>query len=437
MKDTREAKRGHILQVFLVGGSSVFLVGCLLLLSQFSYPYFHTIIEMAIAAVGGAIFLIAVNSYRYSRNDFFLFLGLIYLFVSILGFVHAMTYKGVQFVQGFDANVPTQLWVASRYLLALGFLIAPLLLGRTLRYRHHYLMGLGYFILTGLILLSILWWRNFPTAFVEGQGLTVFKIASEYIVSGAFFGGILLLGRRRRYLDGGVYGSLVTALVLLIAGELFFTLYQDVYGYTNAVGHALLIASTLFSYRALVRKTLIEPFGTVFRDLHDANTRLHLLATTDELTGIDNRRHALEHIENQFNIALRFGKPFSLIMMDIDDFKRINDTYGHLVGNEVIRGFAERLKRSFRSVDIVGRYGGDEFMICPLEMTPAECEAVINKMIHSASTEPFIVGDRRIEIGLSAGICGRTNETTLDEVIQKADDRLYASKRKGKNLATL
>src|SRR4051812_33568273 len=116
--------------------------------------------------------------------------------------------------------------------------------------------------------------------------------------------------------------------------------------------------------RSMLRiKRLQEALEERERELLEMNERLRHMSQTDALTGLDNRRHLNERIEEMFAHAMRLKEPFAIVMSDLDKFKSVNDTYGHQAGDEVLKQFAKILKDEAREIDRVGRYGGEEFML--------------------------------------------------------------------------
>jgi signal transduction histidine kinase len=173
--------------------------------------------------------------------------------------------------QGSDANLPTQLWVASRYVMSISLLIAPLTLDRKLKI--HFVLA-GYAVVTGLLLGSIFYWRVFPDCYVAGVGLTPFKKISEYVISLILLASIALLIRRRDKFDAGVLRLLVLSIVATVGAELAFTTYVSVYGGANMVGHFFKLASYYLIYRAIIVTGLVRPYDLVFRDLKQSEEAL-------------------------------------------------------------------------------------------------------------------------------------------------------------------
>jgi diguanylate cyclase len=158
-------------------------------------------------------------------------------------------------------------------------------------------------------------------------------------------------------------------------------------------------------------------------------------ARTDALTLVGNRRALDDRIARCLDDFRRFGQTFVVLMIDLDKFKRFNDTYGHQVGDEVLRGVARILQRSFRDTDIVARYGGEEFAVLLPGVSPEEARtaaARARKMIEKAS---FHCDNRRLQVTASLGIALVRPGEDVAGLIHRADEALYASKNAGRNCA--
>lgn len=258
---TRAAVRSY--QSLLVG--TVVLAG-LYLTSRHSYLLFHSIAETFSVVVAASIFVIAWNARHLYDNTYLLLIGIASFFLAGLGLLHMFAYKGVGLFAGYDANLPTQLWIATRGMEAITFLIAPVVVGKRLRADLTFAL---YALITALVLASIFVWPIFPTCYVDrpGGGLTPFKIMGEYLICLALFICLVLLRLRQGDFDPQVLRLLAGSLALAIAAELAFTQYVSVYGPANLVGHLLKIISLYFLYRAIVLTALVRPLDLLFRDL--------------------------------------------------------------------------------------------------------------------------------------------------------------------------
>jgi diguanylate cyclase (GGDEF)-like protein len=174
-------------------------------------------------------------------------------------------------------------------------------------------------------------------------------------------------------------------------------------------------------------------FYSFVRDVTDRKRledELQRAATYDHLTGALNRQALEERILAELERARRYSNPFSLIMLDIDDFKQINDTLGHLAGDRVISSVAAILQQNIRVVDSVGRWWGEEFVILLTETREQEAALVADKL-RKALADNVIDGVAKVTA--SFGISTFQKDDSLDTMINRADDLLYSAKRGGKN----
>jgi PAS domain S-box-containing protein len=241
----------------------VFVLVGLYLTSLYSYLLFHSLAEVFSVVIACSIFVLAWNSRRFLDNDYLLLVGIAYLFVGCMDLIHTLAFKGMGVFQGYDANLPTQLWIVARYLESLSLVIAPLFLRRKLRANSALL---GYTLVVILLLASILG-RIFPDCYIEGVGLTPFKKVSEYIIALVLLASAVMLLRNRRDFDRDVLRWLIWAIVVTIGSELVFTFYTDVYDLANLMGHFFKIVSFYLIYKAIVETGLSRPYDLLFRSL--------------------------------------------------------------------------------------------------------------------------------------------------------------------------
>jgi PAS domain S-box-containing protein len=253
----------------------ILLVGVLILLglylaSLYSYLLFHSLAEIFSIIVAFSIFIISWNSRRFIDNNYFIFIGIAFLFVGFMDLAHTIAYPGMAVLPGSSTNTAAQLWISARYIQGLSLLVAPLLIGRQLRF--NWLLP-GYGLIVLLLWVSIFYWQNFPICFIEGVGLTPFKKISEYAISLVLLGSIFVTSQKRREFDSGVLRLLFAAIIVTILSELFFTLYENPFGLPNLVGHFLKIVSFYFIYKAIIETGLVRPYDLLFRNLRQSEER--------------------------------------------------------------------------------------------------------------------------------------------------------------------
>ena len=161
---------------------------------------------------------------------------------------------------------------------------------------------------------------------------------------------------------------------------------------------------------------------------------LRQLATTDELTGLANRRHFLELAQNEYRRAQRFQHPLSIALIDIDHFKDINDSHGHSAGDHVLRAMSKVFLKNIREIDVLARLGGDEFVLLLPAASSSQAYEVVERA-RTALNQPISISDTSasITIRISVGIASLTHDETFDGFMIRADQALYRAKESGRN----
>lgn len=299
--------------VWIVLSAGAIIAG-LLVISEDSYLLFHSLIEVFSIIVAGSIFMIAWNARRYLDNDYFLFIGIAYLFVEIIDLLHTLAYHGMGVFANTGSNLATQLWVAGRYLQSITLVLATFFCNKKLNIRAQVVI---YGFVTSLLLASIFYWHIFPVCYIEGSGLTDFKILSEYIVIAILGVAILLLLKQRQWFDRDVLRLLVGSMITAIAAEFMFTTYFNVYGSANTVGHFLRLISFYLAYKAIVETGLVRPQAVLFHNLAQSEEQLRHQA--GELQARNEELDAFAH-----TVAHDLKNPLATLIVAVDtisDFK--------------------------------------------------------------------------------------------------------------------
>jgi diguanylate cyclase (GGDEF)-like protein len=160
-----------------------------------------------------------------------------------------------------------------------------------------------------------------------------------------------------------------------------------------------------------------------------ARRRLERELATDPLTRTASRRHIVDRLEQEFERYTRYGTPFSLISLDLDEFKQVNDVYGHQVGDDLLVAFAQRVRARIRSTDLLGRVGGDEFLLLLPHTVLASARSLASDLL--AAVDGPLVGD--VGVGVSMGVAEvRDDDRDIDALVARADATLYEAKRGGR-----
>lgn len=185
-------------------------------------------------------------------------------------------------------------------------------------------------------------------------------------------------------------------------------------------------------------RDLIDTAVNLLRTCLDRATRhadVLALSILDGMTGVHNHRHFVAALKGELTRARRYAQPLSLLLVDVDHFKRVNDQHGHLAGDAILKGLAQRLKASVREVDLVARYGGEEFVVVAPQTDLKQAESFADRLRKRISEDVFPSDGKDLKVSVSIGV----SETLADRVeceddlIRIADTRLYRAKESGRN----
>ena len=171
------------------------------------------------------------------------------------------------------------------------------------------------------------------------------------------------------------------------------------------------------------------------KELQEANARLELLSNTDQITELYNRHYFFQVAQHFWEEARRYKLPLTVMMMDLDDFKAVNDTHGHLFGDHVLQQAAARLKSNTRKSDIVARYGGEEIVVLASNTDLPTGLVLAERLRIAVASEPYVMGNCSATVTISVGISGTelAEFSSFDELLESSDQALYSAKRAGKN----
>jgi PAS domain S-box-containing protein len=297
----------------------------------YNYLLFHSVAEVFSMVIAFSIFVLAWNSRQYADNQYLIFLGIGLLFVGILDGVHTLAYKGMGVFPGYGPNLPTQLWIASRILQSVSLVLAPLFIKRRVPVVPVFW---GYTLVTVLLLSAIFFWQVFPDCFLEPGGLTRFKVAGEYGIVGILLAAIFFLFHQRQAFEPDIFRFLIWSITLMVASELCFSIYRDVYDIFNMVGHLLKIMAFYLIYRGLMVTGITQPQALLFRNLQESEARYRSVLETalDGFWRVDPGGRLLEVNEAYCRMS-GYSKPELLAsrIADVEAFETPEDTAAHLL----------------------------------------------------------------------------------------------------------
>jgi diguanylate cyclase (GGDEF)-like protein len=230
---------------------------------------------------------------------------------------------------------------------------------------------------------------------------------------------------------GGPYGSLThstLAGVALKAGEQQYGTLKVLYAQPTEL-------------EASAQDVLVLLGAVTANAVHNHCLKLEVqqMTDTDPLTGLYNQHHFLELAELELKRSRRYAHPLSLLYIDIDHFRQINEAYGHSVGDQVLGEVARLFKQNLRSVDLLGRYGGEEFTLLLPETGLNDALGVAGRLLYTLRAEPITTSAGKIPVTVSIGVSGQTGkeELSIDHLLDQADRALYQSKKEGRDRVTV
>ncbi|MCK4369748.1 MAG: PAS domain S-box protein [Candidatus Lokiarchaeota archaeon] len=292
----------------------------------YSYLLFHSIAELFSIIIAGGIFLVGWNSRKYMNNSFFLVLGVSSLFIAVIDLIHTLAYSGMNIFTGYDANLPTSLWIAARYLQAGSCLFASLLIKKTLQPIYLFITYLS----VALILVFLIFATLFPVCYIVGVGLTPFKIVSEYIIAIILLVCLLIIIKNRTEFDKKVFSLMISSILATMIAELAFTFYFGVTELPNFIGHIFKIIAFYLLYKAIIQIGIEEPFGLLFRKIKRSELELKNII---EHSGV-----GITMVDENGVYLLVNEKAAENLGGNLEDFigKTLNDVFPEKIANEYL-----------------------------------------------------------------------------------------------------
>lgn len=246
----------------------------LILLSLINFYLFHSVAEVFSCAIAYSIFMFSINTYKISKNKFFVLLGIGYVFVAVLDMLHTFSYGDVVVFINESYDADTKFWIAARIVEVYTFLIASASLYKKNIKPNTYYIFFVYFAVTAILVLDILYLKILiPTLRIDGIGMTKHKIYLEYTIMFGFFISFLLIYRARNKINHTIFIFLAAALILKILSEFLFTLYCNATDIFILIGHLLKVGSSYFIYTGILENGIRMPFDILNYNLRIADSK--------------------------------------------------------------------------------------------------------------------------------------------------------------------
>lgn len=253
---------------------------------------------------------------------------------------------------------------------------------------------------------------------IEQGGESVYRLVIPTTQVGGVTGNLLLV------LDATPYSANEKRLMTIAAGTGFLTMLM-----------ALFIAYSIYSYNLEQAK---KENRRLEQMVAERTREIEILSNTDGLTGLWNRRYLEEILDRECQRAKRYGHELTILMLDLDHFKHVNDTYGHRGGDEVLRESARRVKTVLRQTDFVGRYGGEEIVVVLTDTNRENALTVCEKIRRTIADAPVTFEGQQIPVTTSIGASSMASaHESVHDILERADAALYHSKRDGRNRVTM
>lgn len=255
-------------------------------------------------------------------------------------------------------------------------------------------------------------------------------LVSFYIVILWIYPIYKLLSDRAPSILRRVIAILYGVTVLTFAGRAYFTFLA---------GEKMTLTSSTFynvlAFLSLYIVMLVGSIGFILLAKEKSDIELIKAATLDEMTSIYNRGTFFKHAKELISLHKRKEKPLAFLMMDLDHFKKINDTYGHHTGDLVLTKFAEEIKNQLRNYDLFGRFGGEEFVLLLPETGESDGRLIAERLRKQIEDNPVSVNDKRISYTISIGIASLIpdDSTSIEALLNLSDKALYLAKKNGRN----
>lgn len=384
------------------------------------FPAFHVTLEGMCLIAALSIYVIGTRTYRFSNSVMLLYISVAFFYVGSLEVLHLFYFDGVGLLPDASANRAVQFWTASRALEIGSIGAVPLALKRkSTRSQLH----VGFFAVFALLCASI-FAGLFPVCLVEGSGYTPFKRWAEFAIAAAAAFSLAMMKRTPGRVGNKVSARTMGGVAAFGLSGLLFIFRFEPHGALDVLAHLLGLISFAFFWSIVIEEGLDRPYEHMFREIYERSAR-------DILTGLYNRAGFDRDAETALAAKGAEETEFSLFAMDLDDFKRVNDDFGHPEGDVALKEFAAILTETLGEGPLVARYGGDEFVV--LAKGGAAWALAAEARLRSRAAA-WRESPRRAALGLSlAWVSRRGGPGAALEVLYREADALMLDEKRRKH----
>lgn len=369
----------------------------------------HASVEVFAIVVSIMVFGVSWHAFQAERPSNVIIIACGFLASGLLDFAHMMSYQGMpDLVTPASAQKAITFWLCARLLGALTVLAVAFRPWRPFDdpgTRHVWLAGTLAFVATVYYL--ALWQpQAWPVFFIEGSGLTPVKVALEALVVLIMVVAALRLLRARSENPPYDVGGLLAAALLWILSELALTVYENVNDLFSLVGHVYKVLAYLLVYRLVFVASVQAPYALLANEMtrsESAELQVEALAFYDRLTGLPNRALLGDRVSQVLAASEEDNERAALVLLNIDGFKHINDSFGHAVGDALLRVLGTRLQGTVAESDTAACVGGDEFAILLREVRDAGEVAALQERLIEVVAQPLHVAGQELRITVSMG----------------------------------
>ncbi len=406
-------KRHLVIALLLIG---------LLVLALYNLAFCVVIVNLSNILIYFFFFLFAFNSRKLSMKSGFIILAIAFLWTGIFDILHLFSLDNINVLNS-DSNELHQYWISARIIESAFILIGFIFYKYLRKVNDLYIIA----VISITLILFIIFSNILPPLYFEGSHTVLFYVFDITVLLSFLIIIIFIKSNKELFPDHSV---IATAMSLKLISEFLYLLTHGLDGYIILAPQLVRLGANYILLTKIVIDSVRNPFKSVFKVFETREEKLIHLSKTDQLTGVQNHTAILNSLEKcidkQREDKKKSIKDIAIMMLDINKFKAINDTFGHQKGDEILIIVSFALQNSIGYNDEIGRYGGDEFLIVLKDGSDSyidETIMIINDNIGCLSK------DINMEITLSIGISVSENEISASELIKRADLKMYEAKK--------